>query len=69
MDGRGARPPRVVRPTNAVVGIASAAPREQVVDQLVDIGGRQPLGFGKAQVRSLPDALARTLAEHTGGQS
>jgi ribonucleoside-diphosphate reductase alpha chain len=42
---------------------------EQVVDQLVDIGGRQPLGFGKAQVRSLPDALARTLAEHTGGQS
>jgi ribonucleoside-diphosphate reductase alpha chain len=39
---------------------------EEVVSQLSRIGGAQPLGFGKGKVLSLPDALARTLAEHTG---
>jgi ribonucleoside-diphosphate reductase alpha chain len=31
-----------------------------------DNGGGQPTGFGAAKVLSLPDALARTLAEHIG---
>jgi ribonucleoside-diphosphate reductase alpha chain len=39
---------------------------EEVISQLSRIGGAQPLGFGKGKVLSLPDALARTLAEHTG---
>jgi ribonucleoside-diphosphate reductase alpha chain len=39
---------------------------EEVISQLARIGGAQPTGFGRAKVLSLPDALARTLAEHIG---
>ncbi len=39
---------------------------EEVISQLSRIGGAQATGFGKAKVLSLPDALARTLAEHIG---
>jgi ribonucleoside-diphosphate reductase alpha chain len=39
---------------------------EAVISQLARIGGGQPTGFGAAKVLSLPDALARTLAEHLG---
>src|SRR3989475_3680813 len=39
---------------------------EEVISQLSRIGGGQPTGFGPAKILSLPDALARTLAEHTG---
>jgi ribonucleoside-diphosphate reductase alpha chain len=40
---------------------------EEVISQLSRIGGAQPMGFGTGKILSLPDALARTLAEH-GGQ-
>jgi ribonucleoside-diphosphate reductase alpha chain len=39
---------------------------DEVVNQLARIGGGQPTGFGPTKVLSLPDALARTLAEHLG---
>ena len=39
---------------------------EAAISQLAFIGGGQPTGFGAAKVLSLPDALARTLAEHIG---
>ncbi|HEY7203804.1 MAG TPA: vitamin B12-dependent ribonucleotide reductase [Methylomirabilota bacterium] len=39
---------------------------EEAISQLARIGGGQPTGFGAAKVLSLPDALARTLAEHIG---
>src|SRR2546426_1720328 len=39
---------------------------EEVINQLSRIGGGQPMGFGLAKILSLPDALARTLAEHIG---
>src|SRR5438034_2439330 len=39
---------------------------EEVISQLSRIGGGQPTGFGPAKLLSLPDALARTLAEHIG---
>jgi ribonucleoside-diphosphate reductase alpha chain len=39
---------------------------EEVISQLSRIGGGQPTGFGTAKILSLPDALARTLAEHIG---
>jgi ribonucleoside-diphosphate reductase alpha chain len=39
---------------------------EEVINQLSRIGGGQPKGFGAAKILSLPDALARTLAEHIG---
>jgi ribonucleoside-diphosphate reductase alpha chain len=39
---------------------------EEVISQLARIGGGQPTGFGPAKILSLPDALARTLAEHIG---
>jgi ribonucleoside-diphosphate reductase alpha chain len=39
---------------------------EEVINQLTRIGGGQPTGFGAAKILSLPDALARTLAEHIG---
>jgi ribonucleoside-diphosphate reductase alpha chain len=39
---------------------------EEVISQLSRIGGAQPMGFGPAKILSLPDALARTLAEHIG---
>jgi ribonucleoside-diphosphate reductase alpha chain len=41
---------------------------EAAISQLSRIGGGQPTGFGAAKVLSLPDALARTLAEHIGGR-
>jgi ribonucleoside-diphosphate reductase alpha chain len=39
---------------------------EEVISQLARIGGGQPTGFGAAKILSLPDALARTLAERLG---
>jgi ribonucleoside-diphosphate reductase alpha chain len=39
---------------------------EEVISQLARIGGGQPMGFGPGKILSLPDALARTLAEHIG---
>ena len=39
---------------------------EEVISQLSRIGGAQPVGFGSAKVLSLPDAIARCLAEHIG---
>jgi ribonucleoside-diphosphate reductase alpha chain len=39
---------------------------EEVISQLVRIGGAQPTGFGPGKILSLPDALARTLAEDIG---
>jgi ribonucleoside-diphosphate reductase alpha chain len=39
---------------------------EEAISQLLRIGGGQPTGFGAAKILSLPDALARTLAEHIG---
>jgi adenosylcobalamin-dependent ribonucleoside-diphosphate reductase len=36
----------------------------QVVDQLQGIGGGRALGFGPERVRSLPDGIARVLAEY-----
>ncbi len=39
---------------------------EEMISQLSRIGGGQPTGFGPAKILSLPDALARTLAEHIG---
>jgi len=39
---------------------------EEVISQLSRIGGAQPMGFGPGKILSLPDALARTLAEHIG---
>lgn len=35
-----------------------------IIDQLENIGGARPVGFGPARVLSLPDAVARALAEH-----
>lgn len=43
------------------------APRERLMDvwrQLSGIGGGRPLGFGPNRVRSLPDGVARALAEY-----
>ncbi|MBI4247001.1 MAG: ribonucleoside reductase class II [Candidatus Rokubacteria bacterium] len=39
---------------------------EEVFSQLSRFGGGQPTGFGLAKILSLPDAVARTLAEHIG---
>jgi ribonucleoside-diphosphate reductase alpha chain len=39
---------------------------EEVISQLSRIGGGSPMGFGPSKILSLPDALARTLAEHVG---
>lgn len=42
-------------------------PRErirQVVAQLTGIGGSRSMGFGANRVRSLPDAIAKVLAQH-----
>jgi ribonucleoside-diphosphate reductase alpha chain len=39
---------------------------EAVIGQLSRIGGGEPTGFGPSKVLSLPDAIARTLAEHIG---
>jgi ribonucleoside-diphosphate reductase alpha chain len=37
---------------------------EEIVDQLRNIGGSRSVGFGPAQVRSLPDAVSRVLEAH-----
>ena len=39
---------------------------KEIVGQLSGIGGGRQLGFGKGRVRSLPDAIARVLAEEIG---
>jgi len=39
---------------------------EEIVGQLSGIGGGRPLGFGPRRVLSLPDGIARVLAEHIG---
>lgn len=42
-------------------------PRERVkdmIDQLTGIGGGRSVGFGPNRVRSLPDAVAKVMAEH-----
>src|SRR2546427_7027224 len=39
---------------------------EEIISQLSRIGGGQPTGFGPSKILSLPDAIARTLAEHIG---
>jgi len=39
---------------------------EEIVSQLSGIGGGRPLGFGAQRVLSLPDGIARVLAEHLG---
>jgi ribonucleoside-diphosphate reductase alpha chain len=39
---------------------------EEIISQLSRIGGGSPMGFGPGKILSLPDALARTLAEHVG---
>jgi len=40
----------------------------QIIDQLEGIGGGGSVGFGKNQVRSLADAVAKVLKEHLGGK-
>jgi ribonucleoside-diphosphate reductase alpha chain len=42
---------------------------EEIVGQLSGIGGGRPLGFGPRRVLSLPDGIARVLAEHLGAAS
>jgi len=39
---------------------------ETIISQLAGIGGGRPTGFGPSRVRSLPDGIARALAEHLG---
>src|SRR5207302_10237945 len=39
---------------------------EEVISQLSHIGSAQRTGFGPSKILSLPDAIARTLAEHIG---
>ena len=39
---------------------------EEIIGQLAGIGGGRPLGFGPQRVLSLPDGIARVLAEHLG---
>ncbi len=39
---------------------------EEIIGQLSGIGGGRPLGFGPQRVLSLPDGIARVLAEHLG---
>lgn len=39
---------------------------DAVIDQLAGIGGSSWLGFGPKRVRSLADAVAHDLAEHSG---
>lgn len=46
---------------------ASLPPSERlhwIMDELADIGGGRPMGFGAKRVRSLPDGIAQVLAEH-----
>jgi ribonucleoside-diphosphate reductase alpha chain len=46
---------------------ASLPPSERlrwVMDEMAGIGGGRPMGFGVNRVRSLPDGIAKVLAEH-----
>lgn len=36
----------------------------RVIDEMKDIGGSMPTGFGKDRIKSLPDAIAKVLAMH-----
>lgn len=48
-------------------GMLSARERvRQIVAELTGIGGARSVGFGVNKVRSLPDAIAKVLAEHFG---
>ena len=49
--------------------VSSKAKMTEITGELNGIGGSRSLGFGQAKVLSLPDAIARVLAEHTGVQS
>ncbi|MBM3460607.1 MAG: vitamin B12-dependent ribonucleotide reductase [Armatimonadetes bacterium] len=46
--------------------IPARARVEEIVRQLIGIGGARHAGFGPRRVRSLPDAIAQALAEHIG---
>jgi len=39
---------------------------QNVVEQLLGIGGGRPMGFGPQRVRSLPDGIAQALIEYLG---
>jgi ribonucleoside-diphosphate reductase alpha chain len=41
---------------------------ELLAEQLVGIGGRQSVGFGKHRVLSLPDGIGQVLAEHVANE-
>jgi len=66
-DG-GGRSPRPADFAHVEATFAAFAQRrlEEVISQLSRIGGGQPTGFGPSKILSLPDAIARTLAEHIG---
>src|SRR5262249_5422288 len=38
----------------------------EIVSELTGIGGAKSIGFGPNRVRSLPDAIAKVLANHSG---
>jgi ribonucleoside-diphosphate reductase alpha chain len=42
---------------------------EEMIAQLAGIGGGRPLGFGPQRILSLPDGIARALAEHVGPEA
>jgi len=46
--------------------VSAKARAKEIVDQLAGIGGRRSVGFGPNKVRSLPDAVALSLAKHFG---
>ncbi len=39
---------------------------KKVADQMIGIGGARSVGFGEKRVRSLPDAIAKVIAMHSG---
>lgn len=39
---------------------------KKIIDQMSGIGGARTVGFGANKVRSVPDAIAKVLAEHFG---
>jgi len=41
---------------------------KEIVSQLVGIGGAKSVGFGKNRVSSIPDAVAKVIAEDLGIQ-
>lgn len=47
--------------------VPSAERVNAIVDELIDIGGSRPLGFGANRVRSLPDGVAQVLRNHMHG--